>query len=78
MLVRLYMYEFVDLKIESKHKISQKISYKGNKFKKLMDSETIKVRKHYQMSLPFSHTGVCLPIYRKLAEKILLNLKKEC
>ena len=43
----------------------------------LMDTETKKIGKHYQLPLPFKNSTLSLPNNRKVAEKPLTSLKNQ-
>ena len=51
------------------------ISTEDRRFLDLMDTETKKIGKHYQLPLPFKNSTLSLPNNRKVAEKHLTSLK---
>ena len=51
------------------------ISTEDRRFLDLMDTETKKIGKHYQLPLPFKNSTLSLPNNRKVAAKHLTSLK---
>ena len=53
----------------------EEISTEGRRFLDLIDTETKKTGKHYQLPLPLKNSTLSLPNNRKAAEKRLTSLK---
>ena len=79
MLRKIYMSDFQDIISEQEDSIIGKMSEISNEDRrslKILDVQTMKVGNHYQTPLPLKNPDVKLPNNRKVAERILLYLKK--
>ena len=80
LLKKLYEVDFRETNIKAISQVSQdleEISTEDRRFLDLMDTETKKIGKHYQLSLPFKNSTLSLPNNRKVAEKRLASLKNQ-
>ena len=78
MLMKLYMQDFVEPET-TKNEICdalREVSYEDKKFIKIIDEETVKIGRHYQMLLPFRSKEVHFPNNRRLGESRLVGIKR--
>ena len=70
MLMKLYMEDFVEPKTTKDEicDVLQEVSYEDKKIIKIMDEETVRIRRHCQTPLPFRSNEVHFPSNRRLAE----------
>ena len=80
MLQRMYNQEFNESKLAFMEGIGktdiEEISFEDREFLKMMNENSRKVGKHYELPLPLKNPATKLPNNRYLAEKRLLILKK--
>ena len=80
MFQRMYNQEFNESKVAFMERIGktdiEKISFEDREFLKMMDKNSRKVGKYYELPSPLRNLATNLPNNRYLAEKRLLSLKK--
>ena len=78
LLKKLYEVNFIETNTKAISQVSQdleEVSTEDRRFLDLMDIETKKISKHYQLPLLFKNSALSLPNNRKVAEKRLTSLK---
>ena len=78
LLKKVYEAGFTEINTKALSQVSRDlegISSEGRRFLDLMDTETKKIGKNYQLTLPFKNLPLSLPNNRKVAEKRLISLK---
>ena len=78
LLKKVYEAGFTEINTKALSQVSrdlEEISSEGRRFLDLMDTETKKIGKNYQLTLPFKNLPLSLPNNRKVAEKRLISLK---
>ena len=78
MLMKLYIQDLWDQNLRKDEICDaiQKVSYKGKKFTKMMNEETVNIGSHYQTPLPFKSKEVHFLGNRRLAESRLVGMKR--